>query len=328
MRITQSEAAADIARITGDARRVAALARGTRIASRAICLPAGELAALTSIAPRNDVYRRLTPPLAFECAASALGETPRENVAVIISSSCTGYALPGWAAGLVPALGLPLETVRVPITEAGCAGGVVALALAAEHLRTRPGMAAVAVAVELCSLSFRPVESESALTASLLFGDGAGAALLTTGEGPGLEIVDAMSVLVPGTADALGFDLRDSGFAPVLARSLPDLLGVPTATAVGRLLARNHLGQGDISAWLIHPGGASILRGIETALALEQRQTCWSWDSMAEFGNTSSAAIFDVLRRYLGSDAPNGYAVVAAFGPGVSIELLLVHRWC
>ena len=46
---------------------------------------------------------------------------------------------------------------------------------------------------------------------------------------------------------------------------------------------------------------------------------------MREFGNTSSAAIFDVLRRYIDDAQPGEYAVAAAFGPGVSIELLLLR---
>ena len=50
---------------------------------------------------------------------------------------------------------------------------------------------------------------------------------------------------------------------------------------------------------------------------------------MKECGNMSSAAIFDVIRRYQeDADAPLGLAVIAAFGPGVSIELLLVRREC
>ncbi|MEO9254490.1 MAG: type III polyketide synthase, partial [Tepidiformaceae bacterium] len=63
------------------------------------------------------------------------------------------------------------------------------------------------------------------------------------------------------------------------------------------------------------------------ALGLERAQTHYSWESMAEFGNTSSAAIFDVIRRYM-EGQPRGYSLVAAFGPGVSIELLLVHASC
>ena len=49
---------------------------------------------------------------------------------------------------------------------------------------------------------------------------------------------------------------------------------------------------------------------------------------MREFGNTSSAAIFDVIRRYLDSPSEPGPVVIAAFGPGVSVELLLVDRAC
>ena len=54
----------------------------------------------------------------------------------------------------------------------------------------------------------------SRLTASL------GQALIQPGEGRGLEIIDALSVLLPGTQDALGFDLTDHGFYPVLTREL------------------------------------------------------------------------------------------------------------
>ena len=50
---------------------------------------------------------------------------------------------------------------------------------------------------------------------------------------------------------------------------------------------------------------------------------------MEECGNMSSAAIFDVIRRYQDdASAPPGLALIAAFGPGVSIELMLVRRDC
>jgi predicted naringenin-chalcone synthase len=41
----------------------------------------------------------------------------------------------------------------------------------------------------------------------------------------------------------------------------------------------------------------------------------------------SSVSVLDLLRRYLDDDsAPTGWGVVMAFGPGVSLELLLVRR--
>ncbi|MEX1102645.1 MAG: type III polyketide synthase, partial [Dehalococcoidia bacterium] len=79
---------------------------------------------------------------------------------------------------------------------------------------------------------------------------------------------------------------------------------------------------------LLHPGGSRILSRLESEMGLERSQTRWSWESLREFGNTSSAAIFDVLRRYLDDARAAEWGVVAAFGPGVAVELLLVRREC
>ena len=242
----------------------------------------------------------------------------------IVTSSCTGYTAPSWGVGLAEECGIPRDATRIPITEAGCAGGVVALARAVDHLRVREGNALV-TSVELCSLAFHLGGDDGNLTSSLIFGDGAGAALLHTDAGPGLEVLDSASMLIPDSQHALGFDLTDSGFYPLLARELATLLPRPTAEAIDGLLARNGLERGDIAAWLVHPGGARILTSLEHALEVGRDQMRWSWESMREFGNTSSAAIFDVVRRYFDERVLGEYAVAAAFGPGVSIELLLLR---
>jgi alkylresorcinol/alkylpyrone synthase len=111
----------------------------------------------------------------------------------------------------------------------------------------------------------------------------------------------------------------------VLSRELATLLPRPTTEAADTLLMRNGLDRSDIAAWLVHPGGARILAALEQALNVGREQLRWSWESMREFGNTSSAAIFDVTRRYFVERVPGDYAVAAAFGPGVSIELLLLR---
>ena len=247
------------------------------------------------------------------------------DIQCIVTSSCTGYTAPSWGVGLAEAVGLPRDATRLPITEAGCAGGAVAIARAADHLRARGGTGALAASVELCSLAFHPGGGDGNLTSTLIFGDGAGAALLRTGTGPGLTIVDSASMLIPDSESALGFDLTDQGFYPILSRELVALLPGPTGAAVDELLGRNGLRRGDIGSWLIHPGGARILTAIEQALDLGHEQLRWSWASMREFGNTSSAAIYDVIRRYFGERSIGEYAVAAAFGPGVSIELLLLR---
>ena len=327
-RISQADAARQIGALARDPRRVAAIARRTKIASRAVALPPGELATLGGIEERNRIYQGTAPGLALDAAKEALGESSREQVGCVVTSSCTGYSVPGWSVQLVEQLGLRSDTARLPITESGCAGGAVALVHAVNYLRAHVGASALTVAAELCSLSFHAGGGEGNITSTLIFGDGAGACLLQSGEGPGLRVLDSMTMLIPNTRDALGFDLTGHGFYPVLRRELVALLPPAVEAASAHLLERNGLSSGDVRAWLLHPGGARILSVIEARLGLTRDSTHWSWDSMRDHGNTSSAAIFDVIRRYLASAQEPGPAVIAAFGPGVSVELLLVDRRC
>ena len=109
-RVPQAEAAHQIGLLAGDPRRVAAIARGTKIASRAATLPPEELAKLGGIEERNRIYQETVPGLAREAARSALGETPREQVGCLVTSSCTGYSVPGWGVRLVEDVGLRCDT--------------------------------------------------------------------------------------------------------------------------------------------------------------------------------------------------------------------------
>jgi alkylresorcinol/alkylpyrone synthase len=310
---------------TGDPRRAAALARGTMIDQRALALPVSEIGSLGTIEERNNIYASLAPPLALDASRKALADRPCD---FLVTTSCTGFMSPGWDVNLVEELPLPRETPRLPITQAGCAGGVVAMARAADYMRSRPGSSALAVSSEICSLAFHADPEEGNLTSTLIFGDGAGAALMdsnSTGDG-GLEVVDSASILVPNARAHLGFDLTDRGFYPLLTRALVGVLPGATAAAAMPLLARHGLRMSDIAFWLLHPGGARIITGLEQCLRLNPESTRWSRESMREFGNTSSAAIFDVIRRFLADpNAPRGWGIAAAFGPGVSVELLLVR---
>jgi alkylresorcinol/alkylpyrone synthase len=326
--IEQEDAARRISDVVGDHRRIAAIARGSQINRRALALPPDEIGTLGSIAERNRIYAEVAPRIAIEATAAALPRPPRRPVGFVVTSSCTGYMVPGWDVRLSRRFCLPADTVRLPITEAGCAGGVVALSRAADYLRLHPERSALAVSAEVCSLAFQPIGETGNLTSALLFGDGAGAALLEAApEGDGLEIVDALSLLLPDSEDALGFALTDGGFYPVLTRDLADILPGPTRSATDQLIRRNGLQLADLSFALVHPGGPRILSTIGEALDLPADAMRWSWCSLREAGNTSSAAVIDVIGRYLAdADSPRGWGLVAAFGPGLSVELLLVRR--
>ncbi len=327
--ITQAEAINYLEDLGVDRRRASAVARGSRIGARRTVLPPAELARLGSIEARNRVYREEAPALATSAAGLVMDPGQARTVSQLVTSSCTGYDLPGLSSRIVQDLCLPLDIARVPLTESGCAGGVVALTVAADYLRARPGKVSLALAAELCSLAFHPSDDDGSITANLIFGDGAGAARLEHGSGPGLEVVDSASMLIPGSSNALGFVLADKGFVPVLDRCLPEIVPPALECSVTALLGRHGLTIPEVATWLVHPGGARILDSIQSRLGAERSQLGLSWDSLRQYGNTSSAAIFDVVARYFERPSPPGsWVVIAAFGPGVSVDLILGRQSC
>src|SRR6185503_21335007 len=90
--------------------------------------------------------------------------------------------IPAVDAYVADALGLGPRLVRLPITESGCAGGVVGLARARDYLVAHPRAVAVVLALEFASLTFQRWDrSATNVVSTAIFGDG-GAALVLVGD--------------------------------------------------------------------------------------------------------------------------------------------------
>ena len=296
------------------------------LGTRYTCEPIERLLGRRGLAALRDSYLQHARELTAAAARGALGRArvSGAEVDLIISVSCTGYLIPALDVYLAHDLGLRPDVLRLPITELGCSAGAAALAAAHRHLRAYPDQKVLVVAVELPSLSFQPADgSLDNLTACLVFGDGAGAAVLGQGDpgADGLHLVRAASHLVPGTAGLLGFDLRDDGFHVVLDRRLPRVLAGELRAVVEHFLAPDRLDRlGFVAA---HAAGPRIFEVVESALGLGPGALDLSRRVFAEVGNTSSAAIFFTLERLLRAlgDRP-AQGLGLGLGPGISIELM------
>ena len=93
------------------------------------------------------------------------------------------------------------ETVRrVPVFGLGCAGGVNGLALASRLATADPGSLWLFVTVETCSISIRlDSDDPAAVVATALFGDGAAAAVVTSGVHSLARIGGSAEKLFPDT---------------------------------------------------------------------------------------------------------------------------------
>jgi len=273
---------------------------------------------------RMEAYQSAALELSVEAAVKALSlaQVSPEQVDAVVSVSCTGYLVPSLDIALGERLGMRDNLVRLPITELGCSGGAAAIGFAHRHLLALPGHTVLVVAVELPSLTFQPGDrSIDNLTASLVFGDGAGAVLMRGDGGFGMHVRGAASHVVRGTSGSLGFDLRDGGFHVVLDRRLPRIV----ADSIGDVVAAFMDGQGRGRPQFLaaHTGGPRITDAIQQALGLDPALLLVSREVFDTTGNTSSASILMVVERLmesLGDQPLEGLGI--GIGPGVSIELL------
>ena len=320
-RLDGTEALRMVGELWPQAKRIAA---SESPSTRYVAADLGSIMEPRALGGRMEEYRLHALELGEQVAMKALQVSGVDGAEIdaVISVSCTGYLVPALETLLHPRLGLRPDCLRLPITELGCAGGAAALGFALRHLTGFPKDRVMVIAVELPSLTFQPGDrSLSNLTASLVFGDGAAAAVLSSDPGPGLQVRAAASHLVAGTTDALRFDLRDGGFHVVLDRRLPKLVAVTLGDAVSAFTARS--GMGEIGFVAVHAGGPRIMDAVQGALGLEASKLAASRRVFDRHGNASSVSLLMVLEE-LATELPprplEGLGI--GIGPGVAFELL------
>jgi alkylresorcinol/alkylpyrone synthase len=317
-----------------------ALFDNAEVARRHSVLALPEIARPRTLTETRAVYARSARDLGARVARDCLRAdgVDAEAVDLVISVSCTGVMIPSLDAYLMDALGMRRDLRRLPITELGCVGGAAAVARANDFLRGAPRARALVIAVELPSLSLQRMDtSPGNLVSSAIFGDGAAAVLMAGDDVPAcrrapgtaaaVRILETLSHTIPGSQHALGFDLHQDGFHPVLAKEVPALLRAEIRALVERLVTSAGRAPEAVRAFVLHPGGKKVLGAVEEALALRREDTQPSWDVLRDCGNQSSASVLFVLDRWArGRRPPAGtLGVMAAFGPGLTAELALLE---
>lgn len=242
--------------------------------------------------------------------------------------SCTGYTAPGLDILLARDLGMEPDTRRVSIGHMGCFGALVGLRQSLAAVRAYPHAMAALLCVELSSLHFQPTDAPESLTSFALFGDAAAALTLGfAGEGQGPEVVGTFCATDFATADQMSWTITDAGFVMGLSPRVPVTLRRSIGTVVENLLAPHGLTAEDITHWIIHPGGPSILQAIQQRLHLSDAQMAPSWQILRDHGNCSSATVLLILNALLqsGTTRRGEWGVMMAFGPGLTVETCLLR---
>jgi len=300
------------------------------VQSRGLFVPPSWYSTPRTLSETNAAWRDGALQLGGRALLRALDEAdrPADQVDHFGVTTVTGYTTPGLDLLLAKEHGLRSDIARLHFNNIGCHAAVPLLRAATEHVVAHPDHLAVALAVEVCSACFAEDDDPQNLVALSLFGDGAAAAVISsapTASGP--ELLGFGSQYAFEHMDALGFELGAQGFRIVLDPSIPGHIAHAIDGTVRALLERHDLAPSDVEHWCFHPGGARILDAAQRALGLSDLQLRSSRRVLRSAGNMSSPSVLFALQEELQNRTParGSHGVMAAFGPGLGIEVALLR---
>jgi len=263
-------------------------------------------------------FERHAPALAEAAARTALRDadlSPRDIDAVVIST-CTGYLCPGLSSYVGERLGLRKDVVGLDLVGQGCGAALPNLAAAHGLMAGGSARVALSICVEVCSAAFYIDDDPGVLVSACLFGDGAGALVLTAEPRVGRRQVEwraGWSWHEPAHRDALRFEQRGGLLRNVLTPQVPALAARQAAALLERAEMRER-----ITTWIWHAGGQKVLERLRDELRLEACDVERSARVLSEYGNLSSPFVYFVLELALREQAPSGSWWMSSFGAGFS----------
>jgi predicted naringenin-chalcone synthase len=270
------------------------------------------------------------PALGAQAAERALAQagTSREEIDAIIVSTCTGYLCPGLTSYVSERLGLRPDALALDLVGQGCGAALPNLRTGEALLASGRCARVLSVCVEVCSAAFYLDDDPGVLISACLFGDGAGAAVLSNEPGPGARRVawrNAGTVLSAPERDLLRFEQRHGMLRNVLSPAVPDLSAKHAEALLDRVLGGAGVRREDIAAWIWHAGGRDVLLALRERLGLSAEDVRWSAGILRELGNVSSPCVYFVLEAALAGGAPDGWWWLSSFGAGFSCHGALLE---
>ena len=257
--------------------------------------------------------------LAAEAGSRALdaGGVEAEDIDLVLVATMSHESLSPNAAPLVAA---QLGATRAGAMDVGaaCSGFVSALVLAAAQVESGRADRVLVVGADLMTRLVDPADRATAA----LFGDGAGAVLVTAGEGGG-SVGPAVLGADGSRGDFVAAD-RTEGILRMKGhdtfRQAVDRLSEATLAAV----AAAGLGLDEIDVFVFHQANTRILLAVGERLDLEAGRVI---DCMGRYGNTSAATIPLALAeaREVGMLRPGANVLLAAFGGGLTWAATVVQ---
>jgi alkylresorcinol/alkylpyrone synthase len=301
----------------------AVLLRDNGIESRHLALPS--LNDVFAIDP-DTLYQRFSdhaPVLAAQAGGNALQQARLETdrIDAVIVSTCTGYVCPGLSGYVIEQLGLRADVQAFDLVGQGCAAALPNLRLADALLASGQCAHVLSVCVEVCSAAMYLDDDPGVLISACLFGDGAGAAVLSRQAGRHQRRIEwrhAASMTNTAERAALYFEQRQGMLRNILTRQVPRLAADHAHRLLQTVLADAGIAQADIRGWIMHAGGRDVLQALQKKFDVAPGDFHYSTAILRDYGNLSSAFVYFVLQAAIDDGAEGGWWWLSSFGAGFS----------
>jgi len=193
-------------------------------------------------------FAKHAPILATQAAERALADSGLRAVEIdaVIVSTCTGYLCPGLSSYVIEELDLRANVQALDLVGQGCGAALPNWRMADALLKSGSCANVLSVCVEVSSAAMYLDNDPGVLISACLFGDGAGAAILSAQPKPGRRRVhwkSASSLIDPSEREALRFETRNGLLRNVLTRAVPKLAARYAQRVLGTVLTEQGLGK-------------------------------------------------------------------------------------
>jgi predicted naringenin-chalcone synthase len=311
-------------------RRAPAIFRATQIETRYSAIEDPHwLAPNPSSSERHARYMAAAPPLGISAIEKALhvAQLEVDDIDEFVVVSCTGVDCPGLDVHIAAQLKMRPTIRRTAIVGMGCHALLPALHHAMLAVESNPNTKVLVLTLELCTLHLQHHNTLPNIIASALFADGASAVVIGVDDSSP-NLIDHMVYTDYSRPEEIAFHPSDTGYQIKLSTKIPQILAELLPPLLQRFLGPHHLKISDIQHWLVHPGGIKILEYVEASIGLPIGSFKHPRTVVKNYGNMSSATLLFVLEEHLRheSPVPGDYAVMLGFGPGLTVEFVLL-RW-
>lgn len=273
----------------------------------------------TGIKQRHIALKESALDLARDAANRALDGAgiKAEDLGLIVCATLTGdHLTPSLACELMMDLGASCTSFDI---NAACSGFLYALDIARKLMDDKPTL------VVACEMLSRVVNWEDRSTC-VLFGDGAGAAVLANTEGD-RGIIDISTMAYPDTKGTLKIPgINFAGGRSYVTMDGGEVYKFATRALAGGLrdiLEKNGFAPADVKWFVPHQANIRIIRTAASLLDVDMDRF---YTNIDRTGNTSAASVAIALDELKSQLVPGNLLALSAFGGGLTSASALV-RW-